>query len=424
MPPSSTSDRSSPHILFINRVYPPADGATGALLAELAAALVQRGWRVTVLTGPVEGAPPRERTASGVRVVRVRSLGFTRASTGRRALAYLSLYPALLARALRLAPAADVIVTKTDPPMLLTLGLVLKRLTRARLVHWAQDLYPEVAEELGVIRRGGALAGGLRALSTAALKSHDHVVAVGRCMRERVTARGCAAGRVSVIPNWPVNTVSPVAHEANPFRTKHDLEGRFVVMYSGNMGLAHPFETVLDAAERLAEHPDVVFLFVGAGPRKAWVREEAARRALPNVRFLPFQPKATLDQSLSAADVHLVTMQRALRGLVVPSKVYGVLAAGRPCLFLGPERSEAARRLREHRCGTVLPDPTAAELADSILRWRADADERAAAGARGHAFVQDADTRAFSAFDAVLRRVAGLSPVDSPHAAKAVSPTA
>jgi glycosyltransferase involved in cell wall biosynthesis len=393
-----------PHVAFLNRVYPPAPGATGALLSDLAPALVDRGWRVTVLTGPAEGAPSSEITDDGVHVERVSALSFTRESTLRRGLAYASLFPAFLARGLRI-PSPDVFVTKTDPPMLKVLGPILARLRGARAVHWAQDLYPEVAEGVGVIAETGLLARTMRGLSTGALRGHDRVVTVGRCMRERlVEERGLAPELVSVIPNWPPSVVTPVPHDENPFRAEHDLDDRFVVMYSGNMGLAHPFDAVLDAAARLRdERPDVLFLFVGEGPRKDELRRQVQRRGLGNVRFLPFQPMERLHQSLSAADLHLVTMRPALEGLVVPSKLYGALGVGRPALFLGPSGSEAARVVAEHDCGTVLPDPGGEDLAGAIRAWRGDPDRWGAAGERAHAVVADGFSEAVEQFDALLR---------------------
>jgi len=392
-----------PSVCFLNRVYPPASGATGAVLAEMAEALVEKGWEVTVVTGPADGAPSSEITSAGVRVERVGALRFTRESTARRALAYLSHYPAMLVRALRLET-HDVLVTKTDPPMLKVLGPLLGRLTGARTVHWAQDLYPEIAEALGVIPTGGAFAGLLRRLSTAALRGHDHVVAVGRCMQERIVGRGLPEPAVSVVPNWPPASVQPVPHDTNPFRTEHDLDGKFVVMYSGNMGLAHPFDAVLDAADRLhGSHPDIQFVFVGDGPRKTDLQAQVARRGLDAVRFLPFQPFETLSQSLSGADLHLVTMEAEAEGLVVPSKIYGALAAGRPVAFLGPSRSEAARLLEDARCGTVLPNVSGASLAEAIARWHASDDERRAAGRRARGAVADRFDRSVDAFGHILR---------------------
>ena len=181
--------KTPPSILFLNRVYPPAEGATGQLLAELATALVQRGHRVTVVTAePGTGRKPSE-PVDGVRIERVRGLPFTRASHWRRALSYLSLYPALLWRALRL-PRVDVVVTLTDPPLLLLLGVLLKIFKGSRHIHWAQDLYPELAEEMKVLPPGGLIARTLRGLSTGGLRHADRVIAVGRCMKARLVARG------------------------------------------------------------------------------------------------------------------------------------------------------------------------------------------------------------------------------------------
>jgi glycosyltransferase involved in cell wall biosynthesis len=215
-----------------------------------------------------------------------------------------------------------------------------------------------------------------------------------------------------VVPNWPPAAVHPVPRDENLFRAEHDLTDRFVVMYSGNMGLAHPFDAVLDAADRLeSERPEVLFLFVGEGPRKDALRAQVQRRGLPNVRFLPFQPRERLAESLSAADLHLVTMRPELEGLVVPSKLYGALAAGRPACFLGPPGSEAARAVAEHDCGAVLPDPSGAALADAIRDWHDAPDRWARATERARAAVADARTGATERFDALLRAVAaGRSP--------------
>ncbi|PQJ35050.1 hypothetical protein BSZ35_11005 [Salinibacter sp. 10B] len=395
-----------PHLCVLNRVYPPVSGATGTLLSELTPALVRRGWRVTVLTGPAPDAPRTEVTEDGVHVERVRALPFTRERTWQRGLAYASLFPAFVARALQI-PAPDVIVTKTDPPMLKVLGPLLERLTGARTVHWAQDLYPEVAAGVDVIGTDGLLARTMRRLSTWALRNHHHVVAVGRCMQERlVQERGLSESKVSVIPNWPPSEVAPIPHDQNPFRDQHDLHDRFVVMYSGNMGLAHPFDAVLDAAARLAtEQPEVLFLFVGEGPRKDELQAQVDQRSLSNVRFLPFQPREKLAQSLSAADLHLVTMESELEGLVVPSKLYGALGVGRPALFLGPPGSEAARLVESHNCGTVLPSPSGLRLAEAIEEWHADPNRWAEASERAHRAVSSARAEAIEQFDRLFRTV-------------------
>ena len=392
-------------ILFINRVYPPAEGATGQLLEELAEALVKRGWNVTVVTGGTGAVAARSETVRGVRVERVGGLAFSRANHLRRLFSYLSLYPALLWRALRM-PRADVVVTLTDPPLQLLLGPIILALKGSRLVHWAQDIYPELAEELDVLQRGGLIAGTLRWLSTWALRRGERVIAVGRCMKRRLMERGIAADRITVIPNWghAGGQDSTGPDDGNAFRRENNLNGRFVVMYSGNLGLAHPFEAILDAADRLrAGLPQVLFLFVGDGPRLPWVREQAERRGLSNVRFLPFQPKARLPESLAAADLHLATMRHELCGLVVPSKVYGVLAAGRPCVFLGPAESEAAQIIRQNGCGSVLVNSTGARLASCLTLWATNSAQLEEAGDRAADLADSIGLRtAVSAFETVL----------------------
>lgn len=352
-------------VLFLNRVHPPDEGATGQLLEQLAGGLAAGGMEVVVLaagSGDSGEAPGR------ARVVRARVLAFSRASLPRRALSYLSVYPSLFLRAWRL-PRADVVVTLTDPPLLAVLGPLLRWRHGGRLVHWAQDLYPEVAGELGVLRSGGLPARLLRWLSTWALRRHDSVIAVGRCMRQRLEARGLPGESIDVIPNWAVQAAgAPPADAIAAFRAEHGLGGRRVVMYSGNFGLAHPFEPVVEAARILEQRqPRVLFLFVGGGSRLQWLKDRAA--GLSNVRFLPFQPVERLAASLGAADLHLASMHESACGLVVPSKVYGILAAGRPCVFIGPKTSEAARLIEENRCGEVVSPPDPAVLADVLQRW-------------------------------------------------------
>lgn len=370
-------------VLFVNRVFPPAPGATGELLDELAARLVREGWQVTVLAARPAGVSVRSELKNGVRVEWVGGLPFTRASHWKRALSYLSLYPALLWRAWRL-PRHAVVVMLTDPPLQLVLGPFIRLFKRSFLVHWAQDIYPEVAEQLGVIRAGGLGARALRRVANFFLRRYDRTVAVGECMKERLVQRGLDAGRVEVIPNWAdTESVIPLAHGQNAFRREHVPAGKFVVMYSGNFGLAHAFAPLLDAAERLqTAEPRVLFLLVGDGPRLKWIRDEIARRGLHNVTLLPPQPRAQLAASLGAADLHLASMLGELCGLVVPSKVYGILAAGRPVIFLGPRASEAARTVEQYRCGTILPDASGAQLAAAILAAHSQPAETAAAGRR------------------------------------------
>lgn len=363
-----------PSILFINRVYPPAQGATGEMLRDMAEALASRGWEVSVLTTG-ESGEAKMATRSGV-VIHRAGAALSRRSVILRAASYFIMIPWLLGRAL-LLPRTDFVVTMTDPPMLAVLGPMIGFFKRNKVIHWAQDLYPEVAEELGVLPKGTPLVTLLRSLSSQALRRCDAVVSIGRCMTSRLVQRGISYARIFNIPNW-APPVTPLDRKNNPFRREHGLEGDFVVVYSGNMGLAHDFDAVLKAAESL-QGRHIVFLMIGDGPRRAELQRAASAKGLSNIRFLPSQPASKLSESLSAADAHLVTMRPNLCGLVVPSKVYGVLAAGRPCLFIGPSDSEAARLISEQDAGFVIDPAKPADLAGILLDWASDPVAHAAA---------------------------------------------
>lgn len=374
-----------PSILFVNRVFPPDPGATGRCLADLAHACAAAGWRVTVLTdgGPPAGAAPPESGSGGVTVAWT-----GRSLDGResRLAGYLGALRRLACRGLAL-PRHDVVVTLSDPPLLALAGPMLAARHSAALLHWSHDVYPALLPRLGTAVPPGML-GFVSRRMAAALARHDPVVAIGRCMAARLTAEGVPAARVHVVPNWPDPAIRPVPHAENRWRAELGLGpgGQFVVGYCGNFGLAHPLAGVLAAAERLqrADAP-VLFLMVGDGRGHAAVLEGAAARGLTNMRFLPRQPAACLAEVMSAADLHLAVMRRDAEGLLVPSKAMGGLAAGRPCLFLGPAGSEAARLLLDHGCGAVLDPDDGTAIAATVEAYRRDPARTAAEGARAAA---------------------------------------
>lgn len=381
-----------PSLLFINRVYPPESGATGLVLEHVARRFCAAGWDVTILTTAGDDSRAGSTLRDGVKVVRI-ALPFSKKSLMSRALGYALMIPMLLLKAM-LLPRADVVVTKTDPPMQLLIGPFLKFLKGCRTIHWAQDLYPEVAEAAGVFPKGGILARSLRKISTLAMQHHDLTFAVGRCMEERLRRRGIPQERIRIVPNSGIcEEIAPLPHEGNAFRKAHGPEGAFVVMYSGNMGRAHDFDAVLEAACQLQDQGEhaVRFLLVGSGPGEPFFQEEVRRRGLRNIRFLPSQPAKSLSESLGAGDLHLVTMKQGMSGLVVPSKFYGVMAAGRPCLFIGPEDSEVARVIRESGVGAVIRPGDGGSLARAILKYRSSPKTLRQEGARAAGLKQEGD---------------------------------
>jgi glycosyltransferase involved in cell wall biosynthesis len=361
-----------PSILFINRVYPPDSGASGRVLEHIARGFAAAGWNVTVLCTTGSREIKGDEMKDGVRIVRI-GIAFSKKNLVFRTLGYALMIPSLLLTALRL-PRHDIVVTKTDPPMLMILGPTLKYLKEVKTIHWAQDLYPDVAEEVGVLQKGGILSKGLRFLSTTSLRSHDAIISVGRCMTGRLEDRGITPRKIRMIPNIGIEkSIIPNPRFPNAFRERHGLGDAFVIMYSGNMGRAHEFSTILEASLLLQRSGEtgILFLFVGEGPSKPRLQKEVLRLGLKNVRFLSSEAEETLSESLASADLHLVTMKPGIEGAVVPSKFYGVLAAGRPCLFVGSEDSEVARVIQELGAGTVIPVGDAYSLSKVILKYHA-----------------------------------------------------
>lgn len=349
---------TGPSVLFVNRVFPPDRGATGRCLADLAVRMAEAGWRVTVLA---DGRAPVE-APRGVTLVRT---GGDLREGGGLAAGYLGALRRLVARGLAL-PRHDLIVTMTDPPLLALAGPALAARHRAAALHWCHDLYPALLPVLGVGVPAPVHALLDRAMRTA-LRRYNGVLAIGRCMEARLARDGVE--RVTLLPNWADPQVAPVAHERNAWRREQGIGERFTVAYSGNFGLAHPMGAVIEAAGAL---PDVDWLLIGDGRGHARVREAVAERRLANVRLLPPQPADRLAESLSAADLHLVTMDPRALGLLVPCKAAGAMAAGRPCVFMGPEGNEAALRIVEEGCGAVLGPGDAVGLARAIRRYATD----------------------------------------------------
>lgn len=390
------SDRG--HVLFVNRVYPPTIGASGQTLQDLAEALVRKGWRVSVASESVEEGAAERETSNGVVLLRRR-----RRPATTRAGRYIRAYRELK-RVGKTAHDVDVVVTETDPPLLAMLGPPLARHHRAALVHHVKDLYPEAARALGAPVFRGPVYKVLHALSTRALSRHDQIVTIGRCMKTKLLSRGLGAEKIRVIPHGPLEQSASVLPENNSFRREHAPGVKAVVMYAGNMGRAHPFGAILDAIEALQEHrPEIVFLLIGDGHRRSWISEQVRERVLRNVTLLPYQPLERLGEMLSAADIHLVSMDPKALGLLVPSKTYGVAAAARPSLFLGPEESEAARFLQECGGGEVIELPTGARLADAIEAWVDDPERRERAGRQAREAALALREYGIEAWDALLR---------------------
>ena len=395
-------------VIFFNRFFFPDSSATSQMLSDLAFDLAQ-DFEVHVVTSRVPGGMASSAVIEGVTVHRVAASLSGPHGLARRALAYLQFYRGAR-RALRmLAAPGDIVVAKTDPPMLSAALAAPARASGAKLVVWLQDLFPEVAVEYGVPGMRGRLGRGLAARRNRSLAEADAVVVIGERMATRLAEAACVpAGRLHVVPNWADAAALRPSAASNSLRQKWGLQDRFVVGYSGNLGRVHEFDTLLGAAERLREHPQVVFLLVGRGPRLAEVREATARRALENVRFEELQPRDSLGASLGVPDVHLSILPPRFEGLVMPSKLYGIMAAGKATVFIGDADGETARVLEEARAGVTVRTGDAEGLAKAILDLRDHPDRLVELGVNArHALETRYDLPiAMRRWRAVLHRVA------------------
>jgi glycosyltransferase involved in cell wall biosynthesis len=366
-----------PRVVFVNRYFFPDHSATSQLLSDLAFHLAAQGIEVTVVTSAQVYDDPAARLSARevVRGVEVRRVWTTRCGRGRltgRALDYFTFYLGAVWILLRLLRHGDTVVAKTDPPLLSIVAAVAARARGARLVNWVQDLFPEIATALGV-RALRPLEAPLRALRNWSFGIARHNVAIGALMAQRLMEQGIEPGRVAVIHNWcSAPGLRPLPAEEIGLRRSWGLAGRFVVGYSGNMGRAHDFETVLAAARLLRTAPAVVLLLIGAGAQRAWLEEAVARGALANIVFQPYQPLALLKESLCVPDVHLTSLQPELEGCIVPSKFYGIAAAGRPVIHIGRRDGEIGRLIAEAGCGFAVEPGDAAHLVAIVRRLAAD----------------------------------------------------
>jgi glycosyltransferase involved in cell wall biosynthesis len=329
-------------ILLINQFFWPDFAATGQFLEDVARHMAQQGHEVTVICGQAAyagssyaGDPPP------VKIVRVFGAPFTRSIAG-RGLSYLSFLAGAIWLGVR-TDRADLVLTLTTPPLLSVVGTLLKRLKKSRHYIWEMDLFPDALVSLGAVNEHSVFARLLGGIADYSRNQSDGVIALGPCMHERLLRRGVSADQIHIAENWADGSqISPL-----PYQDRSRLN----VLYSGNLGLSHDIETVASAMERLGNDPRFHFSFMGGGARRAELETFCRTRELRNVTFLPYSSRDQVGNSLASGDIGLVTMKDGCVGTVVPSKVYGLMAAQRPVLFIGPRSATPALVIKEHDCG-------------------------------------------------------------------------
>jgi colanic acid biosynthesis glycosyl transferase WcaI len=373
-------------LLVLNQYYWPGFEATANLLHDLASDLAEE-FDVTVLTGmlQIKGVRTGQSVVDGVTVVRVRSASYDRRRLLQRGINYLT----YLFHALRVGwrlPRPDLIFCMTDPPMVADVALILARRFRVPLVVTSQDVFPEVAVELGRLDNP-LLIGVLRKLVEFYLARADRVVAIGETMRARLAEKGAPPERIRVIANWVETSVLSPRPRDNEWARANNLAEGFVVMHSGNVGHAQNLDALVRAGSYMRDLDDLVIAVIGTGARHAELVSLAVRLDVEALRFLPYQDRAMLPMSLSSADLHVVGLAKGLSGYVVPSRLYGIMSVARPVLVAAERTSETAQLVEAVDCGVVVEPGRPELLAEQIRRAHAGELDLEGMGRRAREYV-------------------------------------
>ncbi|MGD0497911.1 MAG: glycosyltransferase family 4 protein [Bryobacteraceae bacterium] len=371
--------------LLLNQFFPPDDAPTGQLLSDVARALAAGGHSVTVVcagTAYADGGHAGGREAPGFTVRSLPAVGFGHGHVARLS-SYASFYVGALYHTL-FGPRPDVVLTLTTPPLLSLIGTLMKLLRGARHFSWEMDVYPDIAVDLAVLRRGSFLDRAIGALADFSRRRADRVIALGASMRGRLIARGTPSDKIAVAENWADGSViSP-----RPFPPHLPL----TVLYSGNLGRAHDVDTIEETMESLADPARFRFVFAGAGPRRDRLEARCRSANITSAVYIPYQDRARLGEHLGSCHIGLVTQHPATCGSVVPSKTYALMAAGRPFLYIGPAGGTPAQMIERFGCGWRIEPGDSAALVDLLQALASDPDLVHAAGGRARqAFLEHYD---------------------------------
>lgn len=370
------------HILLLNEYFPPDTSATAKCAAQIAEAL-SGSHRVTVLAGrpsydPAERHPRyllRREVRGNLAVERVGSTAYPRFQMRRRVSNYLTYLSLAVPRALSIP--SDVVLAMTDPPIEGIAGALVARLSSRPFVYNIRDLYPDMAVG-GSIVRPGSFTARWEAMHRWALRTAARVIVLGEDMRDRIVAKGVDASRVVVSRD---GIVVPEAVPSSDNSVAREIRGdfRFALVHAGNLGFYGAWQTLISAV-RMLESEGVGLVFIGEGAMKAQVETMAV--GCRSIRFLPFRPASEIPLVLSSGDMHVVTVKRGLEGVVVPSKLYPTLAAGRPVLGVAPEECDVVRIIRRTGCGLSADPDDPASVAQAIRGVLHDSEQLQTMGRR------------------------------------------
>lgn len=395
------------HVLILNQTFHPDVAATAQHMWDLARHLESQGHHVTAVTSRAIYGTNRQFDAAcerigNIEIHRVKQTAFGKVHNLGRMCDFLSFYVSAFVK-MQSLPAPDVILALTSPPMIALLGIVQKQWRSATegrpiaLVNHVMDLYPDAAEAMGMLKDGSPLTRLMRRLTKLTFDQCDALIALGHDMRDRIVSRYGPNHRIEIVHPWAdKDEVTPQPRLPNPLRDELGLGDVFTVVYSGNLGAAHDVDTLIGAIDRTRDDDSIRWCFTGGGKGMNRLRDWARKHTPSNLTFLAYQPREGLNALLNLADVHLVSQLPAFTGIVVPSKFFGILASGRPSIFVGPYDTEVARILLANDCGLVIPPGDVEGLVNAVQHLRNDARERSRAALNARRALADHYDRAIS----------------------------
>ncbi len=392
------SSEKNPELLMLTQYFYPDMASTGLLLTELAEDLVGYGCDIMVYTAqPTYVLKTKARNSEsyrGIAITRLFSTTYSKNTKAGKVLNAFSFFLSVLFRLLS-TPREVPLLIVSNPPFLAFAGVVMKKLKGQRYIYLVHDVYPDVAVKLGFFREGGLVATLWDRVNRTIFTNADRIVVLGQCMKELVEGKldNKCKEKVINIPNWADGEyIRPIQKEDNWFAKEHSLVDKTVVLHSGNMGLGHQLETVIEAAKMLKAE-DIVFLFIGDGGKRTKLERMVSERGLGNVMFLPYQPYRDLPYSISCSDITVVALEKGIEGICVPCKLYAFMATGRPVIGLLGQQSETARVIDASGCGYRFDQDDVEGFANAVLYLHKNKTEAKSMGMRAREYFDRNFTR-------------------------------